>query len=632
MVNVSKALTLNTVQAVEVEDLGRFVTENDWCPATFKGPIRNAANFLATEILALDVDSGCTIEEATTRFSGFKHIIAPSRSHRKEKNGVIADRFRVILFLSSPVTDNATFKATWNMALELWPFIDKACSDSCRFFYKSTSVYATNDGMLFPVEAPRPVAKKIYKPEVKVMPRPVVEFMNEGVEENWNSTLFKMAKLMQEAGHTEEETVETLGSMVNPYYNGQLDRADIRTIQSAFSRPGSRLPELEWPALVPTKKGNLVVDTRNQDNYIYLIRDVLGTKLQFNELRHMIESNGKEFDDFDFSDLRMKCRSFGLAPTVEMLDDVIRFLAKEHTYHPFKDKLTGAWDGQDRITELYKTLTVSGEELPIYHTYIRRWLIGIIARVYNPGSHQNVLVLQGPQGKGKSRWFEKFAIAPGTFHEGSVDPSSKDDKIKTASVVVWVLSELDGITRKRDVAELKSFLTDTTFDVRMPYDKYSKQLKAICSFAASVNEHSFLADQTGNRRFLVIPIEALDPNHTIDMVQVFLQAKAAYESGERYWFNGEEIAEVNKINEDYVPNSRIEYITAHISPGTDEMTADEIFSALEYKDNRTQADYVQLGHVLTKKGVQKFRKSVNGTKLTAYLVDKKTLTKLAVAK
>ena len=50
-----------------------------------------------------------TIDQAKLVFQDYAHAILPTRNHRKEKNGEVADRFRVFLQLEEPITNEKTF-------------------------------------------------------------------------------------------------------------------------------------------------------------------------------------------------------------------------------------------------------------------------------------------------------------------------------------------------------------------------------------------------------------------------------------------------------------------------------------------------------------------------------------------
>ena len=106
---------------VEINSLRELVdkaTAHNYSMGVFKDNYRNKKNFQEAHCIAIDVDNdgpndNYTIDQAVEKFSQYKHIIMPSKSHRIKKNGKVADRFRVILFLESPITDQKDFTATW---------------------------------------------------------------------------------------------------------------------------------------------------------------------------------------------------------------------------------------------------------------------------------------------------------------------------------------------------------------------------------------------------------------------------------------------------------------------------------------------------------------------------------------
>lgn len=621
---ITDNVVAKTISVSNVDELCHKITTNTWSPSLYTGNRRVIANFVSTKLLALDIDGGCTIAEAQSRLFGFRYVIAPTRSHLKEKNGIVCERYRVILFLSELITDQTTYAATWNSAFQLLPKIDVACKDVARQYFSSLYIHTVQDGELFPVSKglPPKAPTRALPPGKYPIPPFVDNFMKNG-SDNWNHNLFKVAKMLQESGYELEETLDLLSTMSNSQFSGELDRADIKTIKSAFSKVGKFDPQIPWPCTITTRGGAEVVDPVNQNNFLYLIEDVLKLDIKYNELRNCIEIDNRQWSDMDLSSLRMKCRDFYLKPSQEILDDVINAIAQKNSYHPLKDVIESTpWDGHDYIGDLFSTISIDGDTLPIYKTYLERWLIGMMAKIYTPGSQNNVLVFVGSQGIGKSLWLEKFGIVPNIMNEGPLDPTNKDDKLKTTNTLIWSISELDGVTRKKDVSAIKSFLTDGTFDIRAPYDRYSKQLKSVCSFAASVNENNFLVDTTGNRRFLVIPVKRLNKTHTVNMQQVFAQAYSLYRAGNRWWFEEEEIVQVNKENENYISNNRMDYLCTKIVAGTDQINADELLTVIGYKDARTPYDYGMLGRSLKAINIESKRVVVNGQKITVYYINK----------
>lgn len=132
----------------------RAITKNVWSPILLKGGNRLEKNFLGSHICALDFDApytplACAIEE----FKDFSHIIATTKSHQKPKNGVVCDRYRVVLWWDRIITDLAEYK--FNLAKQIDNYYsDKACKDGARFFFPCVDIISSNgNGKLVPVEA-----------------------------------------------------------------------------------------------------------------------------------------------------------------------------------------------------------------------------------------------------------------------------------------------------------------------------------------------------------------------------------------------------------------------------------------------------------------------------------------------
>lgn len=616
-----------TVAINNTEELQKIICTHTWSPAIFSGT-RSNDNFVSTDLLVLDVDSGATINEAFSIFSGYKIIIAPTRSHQVEKNGLKCDRFRIVLFLRETITSKEDFLATWQLAQSMLPTIDAACKDPARQYFASQYIAESEDGATFPVvrgaikvEAKRTLPERKYP-----VPNFVQSFMDCGAEQGkWDTTLFKAAKLLQESGFDEDEAVELLEKMQNPHYTGTLDKRDLTTIKSAYSKPGKYDPKIPWPEVVETRHGNFVPDTSSQRNIMYCITNILNKTIRFNELRGTLEVNGKPLNDNIFADLMIGIEDMKLKIHSEKLHNILRHLANQSSYNPFKEKVESTvWDQQDHIEALYRTFTIQGEELPIYRIYLKRWLIALFARVYDHQAN-NLLVFLGPQGIKKSRWIQKLSLLPEAYLESHIEPTDKDHKIRATQNVIWNISELDYTTKKKEASAIKAFITDSDFDIRRPFERFSEKVKATCSFIASVNATSFLNDETGSRRFLVIPVEMMDAEHNVNIEQVYAQAYHLYKSGERFWFNQDEIKLVNNKNEDYDVPSQFSYMLVHATPGEEFVSADEVLNLLQFKNTRTRYDYVQLGLAFAKFGFESMRKIKNNVKLTYYKVDRKSL-------
>lgn len=100
-------------------------------------------------ILILDVDDGCSIDEAKKIFKEYKYFICTTKSHRQDKKGVICDRFRVILCSNNIPKGDIFFDFIKEMELK-YPFIDK--QPNCKtgaFLGHAKCDYWYNDGKEF---------------------------------------------------------------------------------------------------------------------------------------------------------------------------------------------------------------------------------------------------------------------------------------------------------------------------------------------------------------------------------------------------------------------------------------------------------------------------------------------------
>jgi predicted P-loop ATPase len=147
-----------------------------------------------------------------------------------------------------------------------------------------------------------------------------------------------------------------------------------------------------------------------------------------------------------------------------------------------------------------------------------------------------MLVLESAQRKGKSFFVHWLAsILADYFIEGPINPDDKDCLLRLASSFLWEVSELGATMRKSDVEALKSFITLHHVTVRRAYGKFDLHLPAVAGLIGTLNDSGgFLNDSTGTRRALVIPIMSIDWRYsqTVNVIQVWAEAVAAYQAGE----------------------------------------------------------------------------------------------------
>ena len=117
----------------------------------------------------------------------------------------------------------------------------------------------------------------------------------------------------------------------------------------------------------------------------------------------------------------------------------------------------------------------------------------------DPYGADGVLVIQNPQGAGKTLLFSKLALYADWFAEGiSIDLDKKDSVIQATGCWIAELGELDS-TLKREQLSLKAFITSRTDTYRQPYARAATRKPRRTSFCATVNPTEFLNDETGSK-------------------------------------------------------------------------------------------------------------------------------------
>jgi len=147
----AKTAERREISFTELHDLA---CNTAWSPALVKDNRRSSDNFEQCQVIALDFDGELSLVDTMTRLEEEKlsYSLTFSKSHQIEKNGTIADRFRVIIPLEKTIKTGATFLATWKKLHSIFPEIDAQCKDAARFFFASKAPHKlVIDGAPFPV-------------------------------------------------------------------------------------------------------------------------------------------------------------------------------------------------------------------------------------------------------------------------------------------------------------------------------------------------------------------------------------------------------------------------------------------------------------------------------------------------
>ena len=189
--------------------------------------------------------------------------------------------------------------------------------------------------------------------------------------------------------------------------------------------------------------------------------------------------------------------------------DLISLEADKNSYHPIRDYLRRTtWDGIDRFPELFKVLGVQDE---LEQTLIRKWFYQSAALPFNtlksPIQPEGVLILQGNEGIGKTRFFRRMSVEPTWFTslDKPMTTKNKDTLIEALSSWITEIGEIDQTFTERR-SDLKSFMTAEKDTIRKPYAREPTTRARTTSICGTTNKSEFLNDETGYRRWWVIHI------------------------------------------------------------------------------------------------------------------------------
>jgi hypothetical protein len=270
--------------------------------------------------------------------------------------------------------------------------------------------------------------------------------------------------------------------------------------------------------------------------------------------------------------LRSACHKVEMRTT--NIKNFVTLLADRNQFNPVVEWVTSEpWDGVSRLNEFYATVQENPDECSekMKRTVMLRWMVGAIAAAFSPSGVmvRGVLVFQGEQYTGKTRWID--ALAPKEKELVKTGRSllvhDKDSVKQILSCWISELGELDATFKKSDIAALKAFITSDMDEMRRPYAIAESQYVRRTVFAASVNEPKFLQDDTGNSRFWVLPIISVDHAHKLDMQQVWAEIHALWDEGkgEKHYLSKEEMELLNCHNETFAaPDPIFEMIRGHL--------------------------------------------------------------------
>ncbi len=230
----------------------------------------------------------------------------------------------------------------------------------------------------------------------------------------------------------------------------------------------------------------------------------------------------------------------------QKVEDAVTLELERNRFHPVRDYLNGlVWDGLPRVASVLHDY-LGARDTAYTRDAMLKTLAGAVARVMAPGTKFDlVLVLEGPQGIGKSTLVKKLGMQ--WFSDTFMNIQGKDAYEQLQGAWLIELGELAGL-RRAEVETIKHFISKSEDFFRPAYGRVVEAFPRQCVFIGTTNSAEFLKDSTGNRRFMPVTCHEVPPCKNIftmeqkEIDQIWAEACEYYKKGGALYINNEDVS------------------------------------------------------------------------------------------
>jgi hypothetical protein len=191
------------------------------------------------------------------------------------------------------------------------------------------------------------------------------------------------------------------------------------------------------------------------------------------------------------------------------------------------------WDGTDYVGAYARGLRSPEFNSSEISEIFMEWGANIFARIKSSKNQNTCIILKGEQNMGKDTFVRNMLEGFSPYYELISPPSTQKDWLEIVSRLFIVHIEEFDQTAKVDMPFLKSLITQPSTFFRESYGRDPNRKTTAPSFISTANPDDFLRDPTGNRRFVVIPLDGISFDYPKGVSpQILSQFRAAFEAGD----------------------------------------------------------------------------------------------------
>ena len=379
----------------------------------------------------------------------------------------------------------------------------------------------------------------------------------------------------------------------SPYYREDALPLVLNEVIHTVEKPVDNLKD----AIVDNSEEDVDKDGKELSDNIMRMIGFLCKKYDFryNSVMKFTEYRPKDKDYWGYQpvDARVQKRmtlEVQLANIRVSIKDVRNYLESDllSTYNPVEDflfKCAGKWDGKDYIRALARTVPTDN---PYWEDWFYTWFLAMVNqwRSYSHRKYGNSVapLLISKQGYNKSTFCR--SLVPPELQWGYNDNLVLSEKRQVLQAMCQVLllnlDEFNQISPQVQQGFLKNIIQLPSVKMKPPYGSHVQEFPRMASFIATSNMEDILSDPSGNRRFLGVELTGpIDVSQLPNYEQLYAQALAALQAGEKTYFDAEQTKLIMESNRKFEVISPVDQYFNLYFDLTDDVKLGEYLTAAE---------------------------------------------------
>lgn len=270
-----------------------------------------------------------------------------------------------------------------------------------------------------------------------------------------------------------------------------------------------------------------------------------GARLTRDQFRDQLLIDGRPFKDADYTELTLRLVKQRVGPgsiSPEMMRAAVNYVAEQAAFDSAIDWLRSLppWDGVARVSTFCSTY-LGTEDSPYSRAVSRYWWTAHAGRVLSPGCQADMaIVLISGQGTGKTSSIKAMVPHHEEYVELSLTDRDQDLSRAMRGKLIGEIAELRGINT-RDMEAIKAWVSRQREEWVPKYLEFSQTFPRRLVLVGTSNQEEFLADETGNRRWLPIKVGPVQdrPGIVRDRSQLWAEAATLFDRGGVLWQDAE---------------------------------------------------------------------------------------------